>query len=93
MHVGGYDELIDWQQLHPQLRSNSRSEYPTNFIGNYDDEGEGAQSKESWGYVKVNMDGIVVGRKICILEQSGYSSLAIQLEDRFGMFQYAYNIH
>ncbi|PHU01988.1 hypothetical protein BC332_27239 [Capsicum chinense] len=83
---GGYDELIDWQQLHPQLRNNSRSDYPPNFVENYDhiDEGEGAQSKNSWGYMKVNMDGVIVGRKICILQHSNYPSLAIQLEDMFG---------
>ncbi|KAL3336803.1 hypothetical protein AABB24_029460 [Solanum stoloniferum] len=83
---GGYDELTDWQHLHPQLSKNSRSEYPTNFmeINNYDDESEGIQSKERWEYVKVNMDGVIVGRKICILEHSSYPSLAIQLEDMFG---------
>ncbi|CAN4124876.1 unnamed protein product [Withania somnifera] len=84
---GGYDELIDWQHLHPQLRNNSRSDqYITNFmeINNYDDETQGIQSKENFSYVKVNMDGVIVGRKICILEHSNYSSLAIQLEDMFG---------
>ncbi|MCD7454801.1 Iaa32p [Datura stramonium] len=86
---GGYDELIDWQHLHPQLRNNnSRGEYPTNIMetnNNYDDdETEGIQSKEKFSYVKVNMDGVIVGRKICIVEHSSYSSLAIQLEDMFG---------
>ncbi|XP_009793106.1 auxin-responsive protein IAA32-like [Nicotiana sylvestris] len=82
---GGYDELIDWQHLHPQLRDNSRTDqYPTNFVESYDEEAEGIQSKESWAYVKVNMDRVIVGRKICILEHSDYSSLAIQLEDMFG---------
>ncbi|PHT33355.1 hypothetical protein CQW23_25155 [Capsicum baccatum] len=75
---GGYDELIDWQQLHPQLRNNSTTNY------DHIDEGEGAQTKHSWGYVKVNMDGVIVGRKICILQHSNYPSLAIQLEDMFG---------
>ncbi|XP_059292254.1 auxin-responsive protein IAA32-like isoform X1 [Lycium ferocissimum] len=86
LHAGGYDELIDWQHLHPQLGNNPRSEYPTNFteINNYDDEAEGIQSKEKFSYVKVNMDGVIVGRKICILEHSSYSSLAIQLEHMFG---------
>lgn len=78
--------MIDWQHLHPQLSKNSRSEYPTNF-NNYDDESEGIQSKERWEYVKVNMDGVIVGRKICLLEHSSYSSIATQLEDMFGMFQ------
>ncbi|KAJ8570183.1 hypothetical protein K7X08_006760 [Anisodus acutangulus] len=82
---GDYDELIDWQHLHPQLGNNPRSEYPTNFMEiNYDNEAEGIQSKKNLSYVKVNMDGVVVGRKICILEHSCYSSLAIQLEHMFG---------
>ncbi|XP_061973950.1 auxin-responsive protein IAA34 [Populus nigra] len=45
---------------------------------------EGVQSKDRWAYVKVNMDGVIVGRKICILDHGGYSSLALQLEHMFG---------
>uniref|UniRef100_A0A7N0VCD7 Auxin-responsive protein n=1 Tax=Kalanchoe fedtschenkoi TaxID=63787 RepID=A0A7N0VCD7_KALFE len=48
------------------------------------DEEDGALSRERWTYVKVNMDGVIVGRKICILDHGGYSSLALQLEDMFG---------
>lgn len=31
------------------------------------------------------MDGFVVGRKVCVLDHGGHSSLAHQLEDMFGM--------
>ncbi|GMH27487.1 hypothetical protein Nepgr_029330 [Nepenthes gracilis] len=66
------------------------------FAGGYDslmewpvkvedgDEGDGVQSKHRWEYIKVNMDGVPVGRKICVLDQVSYSSLAHQLEDMFG---------
>ncbi|XP_022150662.1 auxin-responsive protein IAA32-like [Momordica charantia] len=30
------------------------------------------------------MDGVIVGRKVCIFRHSSYSSLALQLEDMFG---------
>ncbi|KAG2323842.1 hypothetical protein Bca52824_006570 [Brassica carinata] len=44
---------------------------------------EGGRKK--WGYVKVTMDGFVVGRKVCVLDHGGHSTLAHQLEDMFGM--------
>ncbi|CAN8293380.1 unnamed protein product [Cochlearia groenlandica] len=44
---------------------------------------EGGRRK--WGYVKVTMDGFVVGRKVCFLDHVGYPTLAHQLEDMFGM--------
>lgn len=50
-----------------------------------------AQNKKTWTYVKVNMDGVIVGRKICILYHDGYSSLALQLEDMFGNKSSNYN--
>ncbi|XP_047330747.1 auxin-responsive protein IAA34-like [Impatiens glandulifera] len=43
-----------------------------------------SERKERLGYVKVNMDGMIVGRKICMLDHVGYSSLVLQLEDMFG---------
>lgn len=48
---------------------------------------EGVQSREQWAYVKVNMDGVIVGRKICLVDVAGYSSLALHLEDMFGMLR------
>ncbi|CAA7046413.1 unnamed protein product [Microthlaspi erraticum] len=45
----------------------------------------GQRSRRRWGYVKVTMDGFVVGRKVCVLDHGGYSTLAHQLEDMFGM--------
>ncbi|KAL2558985.1 Auxin-responsive protein IAA32 [Forsythia ovata] len=78
-----YEVLLDWQQLHPQLKS-SMNVYPQKIKENCDDEAEGIQSKERWAYVKVNMDGVIVGRKICILDHMDYLSLALQLEDMFG---------
>ncbi|KAL3510713.1 hypothetical protein ACH5RR_030114 [Cinchona calisaya] len=82
-HADNFDDLIDWHQLHPQLK-NPQTEYPQNIARNYDDEAEGIQSKARWQYVKVNMDGVIVGRKICILDHIGYSTLALQLEEMFG---------
>ncbi|KAK9276136.1 hypothetical protein L1049_005667 [Liquidambar formosana] len=80
----GYGDLMNWPQLnHPQLK-NFYTELPKSMTEDCDDETEGVQSKERWTYVKVNMDGVVVGRKVCILDHAGYSSLALQLEDMFG---------
>jgi len=42
--------------------------------------------RRKWGYVKVTMDGFVVGRKVCVLDHGSYSTLAHQLEDMFGKF-------
>ncbi|GAB4840328.1 hypothetical protein Ancab_021095 [Ancistrocladus abbreviatus] len=75
----GYKSLIEWPNM-----KNPDMEYPKGNAEVGDEEAEGVQSKERWAYVKVNMDGVVVGRKICILDHLGYSSLALQLEDMFG---------
>ncbi|XP_010263914.1 PREDICTED: auxin-responsive protein IAA32 isoform X2 [Nelumbo nucifera] len=48
------------------------------------DEAEGVLSKEQQAYVKVNMEGVVVGRKVSMLDHASYFSLAIQLEYMFG---------
>ena len=53
-----------------------------------EEEAEVVQSKRRRGYVKVNMDGVIVGRKVCIFQHGYYSSLALQLEDMFGMYGY-----
>ncbi|XP_057961858.1 auxin-responsive protein IAA34-like [Malania oleifera] len=63
--------------------------YPYSHLVRYEDYAEneieeGVQSKERWVYVKVNMEGVIIGRKVCILDHSNYSSLAFQLEDMFG---------
>nr|UYI35444.1 auxin-responsive protein IAA32 [Mentha spicata] len=76
-----YDVLVDWQQLHPQLKKSHESNATKE---NCDEESEGIQSKQRWSYVKVNMDGVVVGRKVCLLEQMDYFTLAFQLEEMFG---------
>ena len=60
--------------------------YPTKNSEDCDDERERVGSKERWAYVKVNMEGVIVGRKICIIEDMDYSSLALQLEDMFGRY-------
>ncbi|XP_057810684.1 auxin-responsive protein IAA32-like [Salvia miltiorrhiza] len=49
-----------------------------------EEESEGIESKQRWSYVKVNMDGVVVGRKVCLLDQMDYFTLALHLEDMFG---------
>ncbi|KNA23107.1 hypothetical protein SOVF_027800 [Spinacia oleracea] len=79
---GGYNNNhneMEW----PYLKS------PKCSKSNPDDCGEdleGVESKERWPYVKVNMDGVIVGRKICLVDHLGYPSLALQLEDMFGGF-------
>ncbi|KAH9795037.1 hypothetical protein WN944_011621 [Citrus x changshan-huyou] len=80
----GYgDDLIEWPETNLQLK-NSNRRFQGLVEEDVDEEAEGIQSKERWAYVKVNMDGVMVGRKICILDHCGYSSLASQLEDMFG---------
>ncbi|XP_059658376.1 auxin-responsive protein IAA32-like [Cornus florida] len=85
-HTSGkddYGDMIDWNQFNPQLKK-ANMEYPKSLAEDCDDETEGVQSKERWAYVKVNMDGVIIGRKICMLDHMGYSSLALKLEDMFG---------
>lgn len=79
-----YDEdLMDWPHSNLNLK-NSRTMHSRSVHQNFDEEIEGVQSNERWAYVKVNMDGVTIGRKICVLDHGGYSSLALQLEDMFG---------
>lgn len=80
----GYDDLIDWPQSNLNLKSSNIIQQRNNFQEDCEEDGEGIQSKERWAYVKVNMDGVIVGRKVCILDHGSYSSLALQLEDMFG---------
>ncbi|CAH2037593.1 unnamed protein product [Thlaspi arvense] len=66
---------------------------PGNFLLKSHETGDGKCGEEywsnigrgNWGYVKVTMDGFVVGRKVCVLDHGGYSTLAHQLENMFGM--------
>ncbi|XP_060969114.1 auxin-responsive protein IAA32-like isoform X1 [Cannabis sativa] len=84
----GYDDLLEWPQSNLNLKcsniNNTQQPNKNNFQEDCEEEGEGIQSKERWVYVKVNMDGVIVGRKVCILDHGSYSSLALQLEDMFG---------
>lgn len=78
-----YGELVDWPELNGRSGNwnpGCRKVVPEDC----EEETEGVQSKERWAYVKVNMDGDVIGRKICVLDLAGYSSLALQLEGMFG---------
>ncbi|XP_042500021.1 auxin-responsive protein IAA34-like [Macadamia integrifolia] len=78
-----YINMMSW----PDLSSCARImnlELPMTTPGGCNYEIEGVQSKERWAYVKVNMEGVVVGRKVCMLDHCSYSSLALQLEDMFG---------
>ncbi|GLU04697.1 hypothetical protein SLE2022_218330 [Rubroshorea leprosula] len=79
----GYNDLIAWPQDNPEMK-NLNTMYSKLVAEHCDEEAEGVQSKERWVYVKVNMDGVVVGRKVCMLDHDGYSSFAMQLEDMFG---------
>lgn len=74
-----YGKLIVWQQLHPQLRS---SKYEFTRIVTYDsaEDTNGVQSKSQCEYVKVNMDGVVVGRKVCLFDHSDTPVLQCNLK-------------
>ena len=75
----GYSDLISYPQTNSQLnRSN------TGYSRLAPEDCEGVHSRERWAYVKVNMDGVMVGRKVCMLDHGGYSTLARQLEEMFG---------
>jgi len=77
------DDLMNWPQPNLNLK-NSSTMHARPVHENFDEEIEGVQSNERWAYVKVNMDGVTIGRKICVLDHGGYSSLALQLQDMFG---------
>ncbi|KAJ6431800.1 hypothetical protein OIU84_019137 [Salix udensis] len=83
LSVEGYGDLMHWPRANSPLKHSSSS-YHRFTPQDCDEEAEGVHSKERWAYVKVNMDEVIVGRKICILDHGGYSSLALQLEDMFG---------
>ncbi|XP_020224902.1 auxin-responsive protein IAA32 [Cajanus cajan] len=79
-----YDgDLMDWPHSNLNIK-NSSTMHSRSVPENFDEEIEGVQSNERWAYVKVNMDGVTIGRKISVLDHGGYSSLALQLEDMFG---------
>ncbi|KAJ0095648.1 hypothetical protein Patl1_15095 [Pistacia atlantica] len=80
----GYGDFMEWPQANLQLKNPGRG-FPGLIQDDGDEEAEGIQSKERWAYVKVNMDGVIVGRKICVLDHEGYSSMAHKLEEMFGM--------
>ncbi|XP_049936351.1 auxin-responsive protein IAA32-like isoform X4 [Nymphaea colorata] len=48
------------------------------------EEEAGKQSTRGSGFVKVNMDEIGIGRKICVMDYAGYAGLALELEKMFG---------
>ncbi|XWS68822.1 hypothetical protein CRYUN_Cryun04dG0125600 [Craigia yunnanensis] len=79
----GYNDLISLPQAKSQLKS-SNAGYSRRAPEECDDEEEGVQSREKLVYVKVNMDGVMVGRKVCMLDHGRYSDLAHQLEEMFG---------
>ncbi|MFS8018068.1 putative transcription factor interactor and regulator AUX-IAA family [Helianthus anomalus] len=80
-----YHDLVEWNQLHPYESSDTSVGYPRKTTDNVVDEGNMFQrSKHQGDFVKVNMDGVLIGRKICVLDHSSYLSLASQLEEMFG---------
>ncbi|KAK4260780.1 hypothetical protein QN277_003853 [Acacia crassicarpa] len=81
------DDLLDWPAQSNNLnnlKSSSTTIHSKSVAENFDEEIEGVQSNDRWAYVKVNMDGVTVGRKICVLDHEGYPSLSNQLENMFG---------
>ncbi|RID60335.1 hypothetical protein BRARA_F03499 [Brassica rapa] len=81
--LDGYGELIDWSQR-PYTQLKSEEPVDQRLAQRYYNDGEEGRGKLAY-YVKVNMDGSVVGRKVCILNQGTYSTLALQLDNMFGM--------
>ncbi|XP_075522294.1 auxin-responsive protein IAA32-like [Primulina tabacum] len=83
-----YDQiLVDWQQLHPHMKR--ATDLNTHIIKESlnGESSERTQNKQCWtSYVKVSMDGVIVGRKVCIIDHMDYLSLALQLEDMFGKY-------
>ncbi|KAG2283265.1 hypothetical protein Bca4012_051942 [Brassica carinata] len=45
---------------------------------------DGEEDRGKLDYVKVNMNGLVVSRKVCVLDEGTYSTLSLQLDSRFG---------
>ncbi|KAF8090602.1 hypothetical protein N665_0472s0031 [Sinapis alba] len=84
--LDGYGELIDWPQRSYSSNTQLKSEEPVDqrLAQRYYNDGEEGRGKLAC-YVKVNMDGSVVGRKVCVLDQGTYSTLALQLDNMFGM--------
>ncbi|OAP10041.1 MEE10 [Arabidopsis thaliana] len=82
--LDGYGELIDWSQPSYNSITQLKSEdtgHQRLAQGYYNNEGE---SRGKYAYVKVNLDGLVVGRKVCLVDQGAYATLALQLNDMFG---------
>ncbi|XP_071695438.1 auxin-responsive protein IAA32-like [Rutidosis leptorrhynchoides] len=81
-----YRDLVGWNQLHPFGNQDIGVIYPRKIDNNVVNEKSNIfQGREQQSdFVKVNMDGVLIGRKICVLDHSSYLSLASQLEDMFG---------
>ncbi|XP_076915797.1 auxin-responsive protein IAA32-like [Bidens hawaiensis] len=73
-----YQDLVEWNQLHPYQ---SQDDTVDNVV---DERNMFQRTKQQSDFVKINMDGVLIGRKICVLDHSSYLSLATQLEDMFG---------
>ncbi|KAK5833731.1 auxin-responsive protein IAA32-like [Gossypium arboreum] len=79
---GRYSDLLNWPR---QPNSSHQKSSNAGYSEECQDEAEGVESKERWVYVKVNMDGVMVGRKVCMVDHGGYLGLAQQLEEMFGI--------
>ncbi|CAI9259264.1 unnamed protein product [Lactuca saligna] len=80
-----YHNLIEWNQLHPFESSHVGVNYPRNTDDNVViDQNTLQRQLQRSDFVKVNMDGVLVGRKLSVNDHSSYSGLATQLEDMFG---------
>ncbi|XP_010502082.1 PREDICTED: auxin-responsive protein IAA32-like isoform X1 [Camelina sativa] len=83
--VDGYGDLIDWSQTRYSSNTQLKSEETRNRRLSEEYYNDEKESRRKLNYVKVNLDGLVVGRKVCLLSQGNYSTLALQLDDMFGM--------
>ncbi|KAD7478821.1 hypothetical protein E3N88_01957 [Mikania micrantha] len=80
-----FHDLVEWDELHPYESSHTGVVYPGKIVNNVVDGRNMIQrSKHQSDFVKINMDGVLIGRKISVVDHSSYLSLAAQLEDMFG---------
>nr|GEX76873.1 auxin-responsive protein IAA32-like [Tanacetum cinerariifolium] len=77
-----YRDLVEWNQYgSPDIGA----VYTRKIQGDVISDRNIFQKREQRSdFVKVNMDGVLIGRKICVLDHSSFLSLATQLEDMFG---------
>lgn len=77
-----YRDLVEWNQFESPNVGVVYHRKINDDVGNERNIFQRREQKSD--FVKVNMDGVPIGRKICVLDHLSYLSLATQLEDMFG---------